>query len=181
MTYFWLFIVTYMQHHHDDAKVYKEGAWNFLDGGLETVDRKMGWGVDWLHHRITDCHLVHHLFFTQIPHYNLRKATDHIAPLLKQHGVYKLTDHTTYPVISYVADFCRTYTKLGYTEYELVAPTAAATASAPMSSTSSNRSSSEEELSSAASVGPSSTCSSPITPLTASSSSSPAATGLRHR
>jgi hypothetical protein len=180
MTYFWLFIVTYMQHHHDDAKVYKEGAWNFLDGGLETVDRKMGWGVDWLHHRITDCHLVHHLFFTQIPHYNLRKATDHIAPLLKQHGVYKLTDHTTYPVISYVADFCRTYTKLGYTEYELIAPTAA-TASAPMSSTSSNRSSSEEELSSAASVGPSSTCSSPITPLTASSASSPAATGLRHR
>lgn len=79
----WLYTVTYLQHHNgEDTKVYADGAWNYLDGALETVDRKYGWPIDTLHHHISDGHIVHHLFFTQIPHYNLMKATAAIRPLL---------------------------------------------------------------------------------------------------
>ena len=47
-------------------QVYADGAWNYLDGALETVDRKYGWPIDTLHHHISDGHIVHHLFFTQV-------------------------------------------------------------------------------------------------------------------
>ena len=36
------------------------------------------YGIDYLHHHITDGHVAHHLFFTQIPHYNLPIATEGI-------------------------------------------------------------------------------------------------------
>lgn len=48
------------------VQVYADGAWNYLDGALETVDRKYGWPIDALHHHISDGHIAHHLFFTQV-------------------------------------------------------------------------------------------------------------------
>eukprot|EP00835_Amoeboradix_gromovi_P005833 NODE_594_length_6300_cov_0.153201.p4 type:complete len:323 gc:universal NODE_594_length_6300_cov_0.153201:2184-3152(+) len=79
---FWLFLVTYMQHHHESTKVYEDKEWSFYKGGMETVDRTYGFGIDSLSHNITNCHFVHHLFFTKIPHYHLKAATEAMKPLL---------------------------------------------------------------------------------------------------
>lgn len=86
---FWLFMVTYMQHHEEGVTVYDDSSWDFVSGALETVDRSFNFGIDDFHHNITDCHLVHHLLFTQIPHYHLKKATEAIIPLVKDKYKYK--------------------------------------------------------------------------------------------
>lgn len=41
-----------------------------------------------------ETHVVHHIFFTQIPHYNLVKATDAVKELL---GDYYIKDETFIP------------------------------------------------------------------------------------
>ena len=86
---FWLYVVTYLQHHHDDTQVYEEGEWTFMKGGMETIDRTYGFGIDQLSHNITDGHFVHHLFFTKIPHYHLKTATEAIKPILGENYKYK--------------------------------------------------------------------------------------------
>jgi hypothetical protein len=45
--------------------------WNYMRGGLSTIDRDYGWFNN-IHHDI-GTHVVHHLF-PQIPHYNLIEA-----------------------------------------------------------------------------------------------------------
>ncbi len=50
-------------------------------GALSTVDRSYFDIIDHLQHDI-GTHVVHHLFFTKVPHYNLRKATAAIKPLI---------------------------------------------------------------------------------------------------
>jgi hypothetical protein len=45
--------------------------WNYMRGGLSTIDRDYGW-LNNIHHDI-GTHVVHHLF-PQIPHYNLIEA-----------------------------------------------------------------------------------------------------------
>ena len=67
---------TYLQHHSHETVVYDDSNWSFVLAAFETVDRKFGYGIDSLHHHITDGHVAHHLFFTQIPHYNLMIATE---------------------------------------------------------------------------------------------------------
>lgn len=88
----WLVTVTYLQHHHEDSVVYNDSDWSFLQAAFDTVDRTYGFGIDYLHHHITDGHVAHHLFFTQIPHYNLPIATKAIKDFLaarKLEKVYK--------------------------------------------------------------------------------------------
>ena len=85
----WLVAVTYLQHHNPDTLVYEEEDWKFVPAAFETVDRKFGWGIDTLHHHITDGHVVHHLFFTKIPHYNLPRATKAIVDYLGKVGLTK--------------------------------------------------------------------------------------------
>ena len=90
----WLYTVTYLQHHDDTTDAYEGKDWNFVKGGLETIDRKYGLGIDNFMHNITDGHVVHHLFSKKIPHYNLLEATEAIRPLIEPKGLYKLRDNT---------------------------------------------------------------------------------------
>jgi omega-3 fatty acid desaturase (delta-15 desaturase) len=97
----WLMAVTYLQHHADDTLVYSDKDWKYVDAAFETVDRKYGLGIDALHHHISDGHVVHHLFFTQIPHYHLAEATEGLKKYLKEHNLYhlyKLVDTKDFPV-----------------------------------------------------------------------------------
>jgi len=113
-TYFvycwWLVTVTYLQHHDHDTVVYDNDDWKFVDAAFETVDRKFGFGIDYLHHHITDGHVAHHLFFTKIPHYNLMIATDAIRKYLQENKMdflYKsdITYDFPYRVHKYMVQF----------------------------------------------------------------------------
>ncbi|CAJ0928139.1 unnamed protein product, partial [Mesorhabditis belari] len=86
---FWLTMVTYLQHQTEDIKVFEDGTWGYVKGQLQTIDRPYGFGIDQLMHHITDGHVAHHLFFTQIPHYNLMKATRALQKKLQPLGVYR--------------------------------------------------------------------------------------------
>ena len=55
---FWLFMVTYLQHHSDDGKVYTDDTFTFEKGAFETVDRDYGEGVNALSHHMMDGHVV---------------------------------------------------------------------------------------------------------------------------
>jgi len=79
----WLVTVTYLQHHDHKTLVYTDEDWNFVTAAFETIDRTFGFGIDHLHHNITDGHVVHHLFFTKIPHYNLPIATKAVKDYLR--------------------------------------------------------------------------------------------------
>ncbi|KAJ3026081.1 UNVERIFIED_CONTAM: hypothetical protein HDU68_006221 [Siphonaria sp. JEL0065] len=82
---FWLYKVTYLQHHMDGTVVYSEETWDFLTGGLQTVDRVYDTNtgaLDFIMHNITNGHVIHHLFSTSIPHYNLMEATKILRPQL---------------------------------------------------------------------------------------------------
>ena len=97
----WLVTVTYLQHHDHDTLVYDNEDWKFVDAAFETVDRKFGFGIDYLHHHITDGHVAHHLFFTKIPHYNLPIATEAIQSYLKNHKmdfIYKFDITYDFPI-----------------------------------------------------------------------------------
>jgi len=83
----WLVAVTYLQHHNPDTLVYDEHDWKFVDSAFETVDRKFGFGIDTLHHHITDGHVAHHLFYKAIPHYNLPIATKAIREYMINNGL----------------------------------------------------------------------------------------------
>ena len=72
---FWLFMVTYLQHHSEDGKVYTDDTFTFERGAFETVDRNYGKWINRLSHHMMDGHLVHHLFFERVPHYRLEEAT----------------------------------------------------------------------------------------------------------
>ena len=78
--------MTYLQHHAEDTVVYGDKSWSYVQAGFETVDRTFGLGIDDFHHNITDGHVVHHLFFTKIPHYNLKRATDAMRAGLEKDG-----------------------------------------------------------------------------------------------
>ena len=89
----WLFTVTYFQHHFDEMVLFEKGAWSYVRGAFETIDRTFGFGIDNFHHNITDCHVVLNLLFTKIPHHNLRKATDAMCAGLKANGYPTLYKH----------------------------------------------------------------------------------------
>lgn len=112
---FWLFVVTYMQHHKEETCLFNEDNWNYVDGALETVDRRYGFGIDDFHHNITDCHLVHHLFFQQIPHYHLKEATESLKKFLAEKDIpYHFIDQTFFPW-----DFFKVFYNTHFTNWKL--------------------------------------------------------------
>jgi omega-3 fatty acid desaturase (delta-15 desaturase) len=117
----WLDLVTLMQHTDDNVLYFRGKAWNYLRGAMSTVDRtyrhiidpfNLGYGrvIDHLHHNISDGHVIHHIFFTQIPHYRLMEATEALKPMLGKH--YRFDDT---PVPS---AFMRTLKNCWYVEDE---------------------------------------------------------------
>jgi len=108
----WLVCVTYLQHHSPTTIVYDSDTWNFFTAAFETVDRTFGYGIDDLSHNITDGHVVHHLFYTKIPHYNLKKATKALQKYLHDNNAYHLYKHEeTYDFMFRVHQYFR---DLGY-------------------------------------------------------------------
>jgi omega-3 fatty acid desaturase (delta-15 desaturase) len=87
----WLFAVTYLQHHDEDTETYAEGEWEYVLGGLQTIDREFGLGIDRATHHITDCHVAHHMF-SDMPHYRLETATEAVRGVLEPRGLYKRRD-----------------------------------------------------------------------------------------
>lgn len=92
---FWLFMVTYLQHHSEDGKLYTDDTFTFEKGAFETVDRNYGKWINRMSHHMMDGHVAHHLFFTKIPHYHLEKATEALVEGLEERGqghLYKQID-----------------------------------------------------------------------------------------
>ncbi|XP_076892986.1 delta(12)-fatty-acid desaturase FAD2-like [Bidens hawaiensis] len=74
-------IVTYLQHTHPSLPHYDDSAWNWMNGALVTVDRDFGQVLNRVLNRVTDTHVVHHLF-SYLPHYHAVEATKAIKPIL---------------------------------------------------------------------------------------------------
>lgn len=96
---FWLFMVTYLQHHSDDGKLYTDDTFTFERGAFETVDRDYGYWTNKLSHSMMSGHVVHHLFFTKVPHYRLEAATEALRKGMEERGqghLYKRIDTPNY-------------------------------------------------------------------------------------
>ncbi|CAE7901485.1 fat-2, partial [Symbiodinium microadriaticum] len=95
----WLVTVTYLQHHSPSTNVFGDETWKYVDAAFETVDRHFGFGIDYWSHNITDGHVVHHLFFTKIPHYNLSVATKALRSYVEENDLgdlYRYEDTTDF-------------------------------------------------------------------------------------
>ena len=96
---FWLFMVTYLQHHSSDGRLYTDDTFTFERGAFETVDRDYGTWVNRMSHHMMDGHVVHHLFFTKVPHYRLEAATEALREGMTERGLghmYKRVDTPDY-------------------------------------------------------------------------------------
>lgn len=92
---FWLFMVTYLQHHSDDGKLYTDDTFTFEKGAFQTVDRSYGKWINRMSHHMMDGHIVHHLFFERVPHYRLEEATKALVKGMEERGqghLYKFID-----------------------------------------------------------------------------------------
>lgn len=92
---FWLFMVTYLQHHSDDGLLYTDDTYTFERGAFQTVDRDYGKWINRMSHHMMDGHVMHHLFFTKVPHYRLEEATKALVKGMEERGqghLYKKID-----------------------------------------------------------------------------------------
>eukprot|EP01128_Nolandella_sp_AFSM9_P007482 TRINITY_DN4111_c0_g1_i1.p1 TRINITY_DN4111_c0_g1~~TRINITY_DN4111_c0_g1_i1.p1 ORF type:complete len:380 (-),score=86.79 TRINITY_DN4111_c0_g1_i1:203-1273(-) len=83
----WLSMVTLLQHTDPKGNFFDDRSWSFQKGGLFTIDRNFGSLINHLHHNI-ETHVVHHFFFTKIPHYHLVEATEAVKPLLGDNYIF---------------------------------------------------------------------------------------------
>lgn len=89
-----LVVLTLLQHTDVFVPHFRGEGFSWLAGALCTVDRTYGWGIDTLWHRISDTHVVHHLFST-MPFYHAAEATAAVKDIL---GEYYLQDPTPIPL-----------------------------------------------------------------------------------
>lgn len=78
----WLDLVTYLHHTVPEIPWYRKDSWFFLKGALSTIDHDYGF-INNIHHNI-GTHVAHHIFST-MPHYNLKRATAAIKPILGEY------------------------------------------------------------------------------------------------
>jgi omega-6 fatty acid desaturase (delta-12 desaturase) len=74
---FYLCMITFMQHTHEDVPHFDEDQWTWLRGALSTIDRSMGPFCDYKLHHIVDSHVAHHIF-SDMPYYGAKEATPYI-------------------------------------------------------------------------------------------------------
>ena len=92
-------VVTYLQHHSENGLLYTDDTFSFEKGAFQTVDRDYGEWVNRLSHHMMDGHVIHHLFFTKVPHYRLQAATKALREGMKARGqehLYKQIDTPDY-------------------------------------------------------------------------------------
>jgi omega-3 fatty acid desaturase (delta-15 desaturase) len=97
----WLSLVTFLHHTDTDLPWYRDEEWNFVKGAVSTKDRSYGI-FEPIHHNI-GTHIVHHLF-PKIPHYNLKKATEMVRPILG--NFYKKTNEPLWKSFYRAYKFC---------------------------------------------------------------------------
>jgi len=78
----WLDLVTFLHHTEPDIPWYRGEDWTFLKGAISSIDRDYGF-INHIHHDI-GTHVAHHIFLN-IPHYNLKKATEAIKPIMGEY------------------------------------------------------------------------------------------------
>ncbi len=111
---FWLFMVTYMQHHSESTVIFDDSNWTFEKGALQTIDRRYGFGIDDFHHNISNCHVIHHLFFSGIPHYHLKEATTILLKKFENTFTYNTVRHKFF-----LWDFFRLFFTVHYRKWKL--------------------------------------------------------------
>ncbi len=115
----WLDVVTYLHHHgpsdpEEEVPWYRNEEWNYMRGGLSTIDRDYGI-FNKIHHDI-GTHVVHHLF-PQIPHYNLCKATDAVKPVMGEY--YREPEPSPGPLPTHlIAPLVRSFSRDHYVDDE---------------------------------------------------------------
>jgi len=88
-----LVLITFLQHTDHALPHLDARQWDWLRGALLTIDRDYGL-LNHVFHRITDTHVVHHLF-SYMPFYNAAEATEAVKPLLGDYYVFDSTPWTT--------------------------------------------------------------------------------------
>ncbi|NJL61156.1 MAG: fatty acid desaturase [Methylacidiphilales bacterium] len=78
----WLDLVTFLHHTVPNIPWYRKDEWTFLKGAISTIDHDYGF-INHIHHDI-GTHVAHHIFLN-MPHYNLKKATAAIKPVMGEY------------------------------------------------------------------------------------------------
>lgn len=78
----WLDLVTFLHHTVPSIPWYRGDEWTFLKGAISTIDHDYGF-INHIHHDI-GTHVAHHIFLN-MPHYNLKKATAAIKPVMGEY------------------------------------------------------------------------------------------------
>jgi fatty acid desaturase len=110
-----VWLVLYTLLHHVDTRIpyYGNSVANWFDGNLCTIDRKYNDLINWLHFDIGRYHVCHHLF-SNMPHYNQKKATEYIQSYLKEHNKpYFYSEKPIFSEIISVAKNCPVVEKSG--------------------------------------------------------------------
>lgn len=79
--YAYLAVVTMLHHTHPNVPRLGQGDWSWLKGAMCSIDRSMGWFLDYKGHMIVNTHVCHHIF-PKMPFYHCQEATQHIKAVL---------------------------------------------------------------------------------------------------
>lgn len=83
----WIVFLTYLQHTDVSLAHYEDSEWTFARGAGATIDREFGFVGWFFFHDIIETHVCHH-YFSRIPFYNAREATESIKKVIGDHYSY---------------------------------------------------------------------------------------------